>query len=55
LIIFAAVFLMKDFTSYSYVTTLFGYRVFGLGPFVLLPDLLETAALSVLLYLNIKY
>lgn len=55
LLIFAGALLMKDLASSPLVTAAFGYRVFGLGPFVLLPDLFEAAALSVLLYLNIKY
>jgi hypothetical protein len=55
LLIFASVFLMKDLASNPLVTGAFGYRVFGLGPFVLLPELFEAAALSVLLYLNVKY
>jgi hypothetical protein len=55
LLIFASAFLMKDVASNPLITQAFGYRVFGLGPFALLPELFEAAALSVLLYLNIKY
>jgi hypothetical protein len=33
----------------------FGFGLFGLGPFALLPDLFEFVALSVLLYLSVKY
>jgi hypothetical protein len=55
LLIFASAFLMKDLASNPLIVAFFGYRGFGLGPFVLLPELFETAALSVLLYLNIKY
>ena len=55
LLIFAIAFLMKDLAANPLVIATFGYRVFGLGPFVLLPDLFEFTALSVLLYLSIKY
>ena len=55
LIIFASVFLLKDLTSNPLVTSLFRYQAYGLGPFALLPDLFEFAALSVLIYLSIKY
>ena len=55
LLIFAAAFLMKDLAANPMVTAVFGFRVFGLGIFVLLPDLFEAMALSVLLYLSIKY
>ena len=55
LIIFAGAFLMKDLSSSPIVTGLFSFRAFGLGPFVFLPGLFEFAALSVLLYLSIRY
>jgi hypothetical protein len=55
LLIFATVFLMKDLTASPFVTGAFGFRSSGLGPFALLPDLFELAALSVLLYLSVKY
>ena len=55
LLIFALVFLMKDLASNPFVTGAFGFQLFGLGPFALLPDLFELGALSVLLYLSIKY
>jgi hypothetical protein len=55
LLIFAIVFLMKDIASNPFVIGAFGFRLFGLGPFALLPDLFEFAALSVLLYLSVKY
>ena len=55
LLIFALVFLMKDLTSNPFVTGAFGFQLSGLGPFALLPDLFELGALSVLLYLSIKY
>jgi hypothetical protein len=55
LLIFAIVFLMKDIASNPFVIGAFGFRLYGLGPFALLPDLFEFAALSVLLYLSVKY
>lgn len=55
LLIFATVFLLKDLTASPFVTGAFGFRPSGLGPFALLPDLFEFAALSVLLYLSAKY
>ncbi|MCW3996026.1 MAG: hypothetical protein NWE98_07760 [Candidatus Bathyarchaeota archaeon] len=55
LIIFATVFLIKDFTSSPIIAGLFSFRAVGLGPFVFLPGILEFAALSVLLYLSIRY
>lgn len=55
LIIFAAAFLMKDLSSSPFVVGLFSFQPFGLGPFVFLPGVFEAAALSVLLYLSVKY
>jgi hypothetical protein len=55
LMIFALVFLMKDLVASPLIIQAFGFRPSGLGPFALLPDLFEFAALSVLLYLSIKY
>jgi hypothetical protein len=55
LIIFAAAFLVKDFTSSPLVISLSGFRAYGLGPFEFLPGLFEFFALTVLLYLSIKY
>jgi hypothetical protein len=55
LLIFAVVFLMKDLTASPFVIGAFGFGLFGLGPFALLPDLFEFVALSVLLYLSVKY
>jgi len=55
LLIFAVVFLMKDLTASPFVIGAFGFGLFGLGPFALLPDLFESMALSVLLYLSVKY
>ena len=55
LLIFALVFLMKDLAASPLVIGAFGFRPSGLGPFALLPDMFEFAALSVLLYLSVKY
>jgi hypothetical protein len=55
LIIFASAFLMKDLASSPFISGLFSFRAFGLGPFVFLPGLFECAALLVLLYLSIRY
>jgi hypothetical protein len=55
LLIFAIVFLMKDIASNPFVIGAFGFRLYGLGPFALLPDLFEFMALTVLLYLSVKY
>jgi hypothetical protein len=55
LLIFSIVFLMKDLASNPMVIGAFGFGLYGLGPFALLPDLFEFVALSVLLYLSAKY
>jgi hypothetical protein len=55
LIIFALAFLLKDIAAHPFVTGLFSFRAYGLGPFAFLPGLFELAALSVLLYLSIRY
>jgi hypothetical protein len=55
LIIFSMIFLLNAFVSNPLVIWAFGFRAFGLGPFVLLPDLFTLGALAVLLYLSIKY
>jgi hypothetical protein len=55
LIIFALAFLLKDISAHPFVTGLFRFSVYGLGPFAFLPGLFELAALSVLLYLSVKY
>jgi hypothetical protein len=55
LIIFSMVFLLNALASNPLVTWIFGFRAFGLGPFALLPDLFRFAALTVLLYLSLKY
>ncbi len=55
LIIFSSVFLLRTITANPFFMWIFGFRAFGLGPFALLPDLFEFTALSVLLYLSVKY
>jgi hypothetical protein len=55
LIIFAIAFLLKDIAASPFVAGLFSFRAYGLGPFAFLPGLFEFAALSVLLYLSVKY
>jgi hypothetical protein len=55
LVIFALVFLVRDLTSSPLVTAIYGFRAYGLGPFAFLPSLFELAALSILLYLSVKY
>lgn len=55
LIIFSLVFLLNALASNPIVMWTFGFRPFGLGPFALLPDLFTLGALTVLLYLSVKY
>jgi hypothetical protein len=55
LIIFSIVFLLNALASNPLVMWAFGFRPFGLGPFVLLPDLFTFVALAILLYLSIEY
>jgi hypothetical protein len=55
LIIFSMVFLLNTLASNPLVHWAFGFRLFGLGPFTMLPDLFTCAALIILLYLSIKY
>jgi hypothetical protein len=55
LLIFALVFLVRDLTSSPFVTAIYGFRAYGLGPFAFLPGLFELVALSILLYLSVKY
>ncbi len=55
LLIFSAVFLLKDVTASPFVIGVFLYTYGGLGPFALIEPLLEFMALSVLLYLSIEY
>ncbi len=55
LLLFATFFLVKDIAWSPLVVALAGFNEFGLGPFAFLPDVFELTALSVLLYLSIKY
>ncbi|MDR2699319.1 MAG: hypothetical protein LBC12_00605 [Nitrososphaerota archaeon] len=55
LIAFGFAFLLKDIASSPFVAGIFSFYATGLGPFIVLPDIFELAALSVLLYLNLKY
>jgi hypothetical protein len=60
LLIFALVFLLRDILSSPLLLIGgVGYGLYGLGPlalwFVILPDLFELVALSLLLYLSVKY
>lgn len=55
LIIFGFAFLLKDLFSSPFTASIFHFYPMGLGPFIVLPDLFEFAALTVLLYLSIKY
>jgi hypothetical protein len=55
LIVFSIAFLIKDLTASPLVIWAFHYILVGLGPFALLPDLFEFVALTVLLYLSVRY
>ena len=55
LIIFSAVLLLQAFVSIPLLHGAFGFYDFGLGPFVLLPDLFTCLALAVLLFLTFRY
>jgi hypothetical protein len=41
-------------TSNPLLLSLFGYRSFGTGPFMIIPDLFATIGLATLLYLSLK-
>ncbi|MCW4005128.1 MAG: hypothetical protein NWF04_00810 [Candidatus Bathyarchaeota archaeon] len=55
LLLFSVFFLIKDVMWSPFVIGAFGFGMFGLGPFAFLPDTFELIALSVLLYLSVKY
>jgi hypothetical protein len=55
LILFSLVFLLRTLAANPLFMRIFGFMAFGLGPFALLPDLFEFLALTVLLYLSVKY
>ena len=46
--------LLYAISSNPFIQYLFSYRGFGMGPFIMLPDIFTTIALSVLLYLSLK-
>lgn len=46
--------LVYAISSNPFFQTFFTYRSFGLGPFLSIPDIFATVALSVLLYLSLK-
>jgi hypothetical protein len=55
LIILSIALLLNALASNPILIWAFGFRLFGLGPFALLPDLFTFAALAVLLFLSIRY
>jgi len=55
LIMFSMILLLYTLASNPIMQWAFGFRAFGLGPFVMLPDIFACIALSVLLYLSVKY
>jgi hypothetical protein len=52
LIIFSVALLLYSLTSNPLIHTLAGFRLSGLGPFTLLPDLFTCIASAILLYLS---
>ncbi len=55
LVVFGFAFLLKDIVASPFITGIFSFVASGLGPFIVLPDIFEFAALSVLLYMYLKY
>jgi hypothetical protein len=55
LLLFALVFLFREIATSPFVLGVLGFTLSGLGEFALIEPLLETTALSVLLYLSIEY
>ena len=55
LMIFSAVLVLHSFVSFPLLDRAFGFYPFGLGPFVMLPELFTCVALIVLLYLTFEY
>lgn len=55
LIIFSLVILLNALVSNPFVIWAYGFRLVGLGPFALLPDVFTFGALAVLLYLSFRY
>jgi hypothetical protein len=55
LIVFGFAFLLKDLAASPFMAGIFSFSASGLGPFIVIPDIFELVALSVLLYMNLKY
>jgi hypothetical protein len=55
LIIFSMILLLNVLASSPFVIQGFGFRLLGLGPFAMLPDLFTCIALIILLYLSVEY
>jgi hypothetical protein len=55
LLLFASAFLLKDILSSPFVIGVFRFGLAGMGPFALIEPLFEFIAISVLLYLSVKY
>ena len=55
LMIFSTVLLLHALVSIPLIQHGFGFYQVGLGPFAMLPDLFTLAALSVLLYISVRY
>jgi hypothetical protein len=55
LIVFGFAFLLKDIVASPFIAGIFSFSASGLGPFIVLPDIFELTALSVLLYMHLKY
>jgi len=55
LTVFSMVLLLYALASNPIVYRVFGFRAFGLGPFAILPDIFSCIAVSILIYLSLKY
>jgi hypothetical protein len=55
LMMFSIILVFYTLASNPIMQWVFGFRAFGLGPFAMLPDVFACIALSVLLYLSVKY
>ncbi len=53
--LFSIVLLIYALTSSPLTHRVFGFRAIGLGPFAMLPDLFASVALSILMYLSLRY
>lgn len=54
LLVIMFAFLIYAITSNPYFGVIFGYWSFGLGPFMIIPDICATFALGILLHLSLK-